>query len=158
MSIWIFSSKDLENIKVAKERLMWGFWDKEAGEKMRKNWRDFIGLYNSIEPFDVVLFQIAKTGEIHAIGIVKDKHYDDQTLIWPIELEEKRVLFPWRVEFIVILFSEEPITTLNIKKHKYIDGYGIGEVKAHEVQSVLRALEEKLGDIKINLNYGRKFE
>jgi len=98
------------------------------------------------------LFQIAKTGEIHAIGIVKDKHYDDQTPVWPLELEEEKVLFPWRVEFIFIFFSKEPITKLNIKKHNYVDGYGIGEVEIHEAQSVLRVLEEKLKDMKIRIS------
>jgi hypothetical protein len=32
MSSWLVSSKDIENIKVVKEILLWGFWDREAGE------------------------------------------------------------------------------------------------------------------------------
>jgi hypothetical protein len=37
MAIWLFSSTDLENIRVGYERLLWGFWDREAGEKQRRN-------------------------------------------------------------------------------------------------------------------------
>jgi len=29
---------------------------------MKKNWRSFIRKYNQIKPFDVAVFQIAKTG------------------------------------------------------------------------------------------------
>jgi hypothetical protein len=94
MKFWIFSSKNIENIEIAKERLLWRFWDKEAGDKQRKNWRDFIRIYNMIKPFDVVIFQIAGTGEIHAKGIVKGTFYDDETPIWPDEKKQNSVLFP----------------------------------------------------------------
>jgi len=153
MTIWIFSSKDLENIKVAKERLMWGFWDREAGEKMRKNWRDFIRLYNKIKPFDIILFQIAKTGEIHAIGIVKNKYYDDQTPVWPIETKEGRVLFPWRIGLSFILLFENPIKTLNIKIQDYVDGYGLGRVEDHEFQTILQAVNDLLQELKGSIKF-----
>jgi hypothetical protein len=37
MNFWIFSSRNIEDIEVAKGRLLWGLWDREAGEKQRKN-------------------------------------------------------------------------------------------------------------------------
>jgi len=80
MNVWIFSSNTLENIRVAKERLLWGFWNREIGEKQRKNWRNFIRLYNRIKPFDTVVFQISRTEEIHAIGVVKEKFYEIRLL------------------------------------------------------------------------------
>ncbi|MCC6005263.1 MAG: hypothetical protein LM590_13080 [Thermofilum sp.] len=38
----LFSSTDLENIRVGYERPPWGFWDREAGGKQRRNWRSFV--------------------------------------------------------------------------------------------------------------------
>jgi hypothetical protein len=38
MATWLFSLTDLENIRVGYERLLWDFWDREAGEKQRRNW------------------------------------------------------------------------------------------------------------------------
>ena len=72
LSVWLFASKSLENIRVARGRLLWGFWDRDAGVKQRRNWRDFIRLFNRIKPFDIALFQITHTGNIHALGIVKN--------------------------------------------------------------------------------------
>lgn len=153
---WLFSSKPLENITAAKERLLWGFWDKKFGEKLRKNWRRFLVLYNRIKPFDIVVFQIAKTGEIHAIGIVKEKFYDDQTPIWPKEREKNKVFFPWRVSFSMIIFSEKPITTHFIKVENYVDGYGIGEISEHDFRRILESLKDKLSknELTIEINFG----
>lgn len=150
MGLWIFSSRNIENIEVAKERLLWGFWDREAGEKQRKNWRDFIRLYNKIKPFDIVIFQIAKTGEIHAIGIVKEIYYDDQTPIWPDEIEQNIVLFPWRVSFCNIIFSKKLFTYHFINIENYIDGYGIGELSEHEFRRILKEIQKQL-NVDINL-------
>ncbi|MCW4046864.1 MAG: EVE domain-containing protein [Candidatus Bathyarchaeota archaeon] len=146
MGYWIFSSSTVQNIEIAKERLLWGFWDREAGEKQRKNWRPFIRLYNRIKPFDAVFFQIAKTGEIHAVGIVKEVYYDDQTPIWP--QEQNQVLFPWRVGFCNILFSNKPFISHFTNIANYIDGYGIGELSEHEFRRILTELQKKL-----NANY-----
>ncbi|MFN4046369.1 MAG: hypothetical protein ACK4H7_03420 [Acidilobaceae archaeon] len=152
MSLWVFSSRNLENIRIAKDRLLWGFWDREMGERMRRNWRPFIRLYNRIKPFDIVVFQIAGTGEIHAIGIVEDKHYDDQTPVWPEEIGRNKVLFPWRVSFSSIIFSEEPFTVHSVRIENYIDGYGIGELPRHEFETVKNKIQEKLGvELKIDL-------
>ncbi|RLF81031.1 hypothetical protein DRN38_02970 [Thermococci archaeon] len=150
MSFWIFSSYDLQNIQVAKERLLWGFWDRDAGKKQRKNWRPFIRLYNRLKPNDIVVFQIARTGEVHAIGIIKGKHYDDQTPVWPKEIEQNQVLFPWRVSFSIILFSKEPFVTHYTKIENYLDGYGIGELSEHEFRRILEKIKEK-SNIEINL-------
>jgi len=122
--------------------LLWGFWDRELGEKQRRNWRSFIRLYNRIKPFDTVFFQIAKTGEIHAIGIVKETYYDDQTSVWP--LEKKIVLFPWRVSFCTILFSEKPFVSHFVKIENYVDGYGIGELAEHEYRRILTKIQKQL--------------
>ncbi len=150
MTIWIFSSKNLDHIRTAYERLIWGFWDRDAGKKQRKNWRSFIRAYNNIKPHDIAVFQIAGNGHIHAIGVIKDRFYDDQTPIWQEEIKEKKVLFPWRVRFTLMIFSEEPITTHYVHIENYIDGYGIGEIRAHEIQSILRELHNK--QIKVNLH------
>jgi predicted RNA-binding protein len=142
MNLWIFSSKNLENIEVAKERLLWGFWDREAGDKQRKNWRQFIRLYNKIKPFDIVFFQIAKTGEIHAVGIVKETRYDDQTPIWP--SETSRVLFPWKVSFCTFIFSKNPFISHFVKIESYVDGYGIGELPEYEFRRILTEIQKQL--------------
>jgi len=148
MSSWLVSSKNIENIKVAKERLLWGFWDREAGEKQRKHWREFIRLFNRIKPFDIIVFQIATTGEIHAIGIVKETFYDDQTPVWP--MEKNGVLFPWKVSFSSILFSEEPFITHFIKIEGYIDGYGMGELSESDLRRILEKVKEKF-NVELNI-------
>ena len=149
MSLWLFSSRDIENIEAAKKRLLWGFWDREIGEKQRRNWRAFIRIFNKIKPFDVIVFQIAKTGEIHAIGIVKGTFYDDQTPVWP--TEKDKVLFPWRVSFSSMLFSEEPFITHFIKIEGYIDGYGIGELLEHDLRMILEKVKEKT-NVELNIS------
>ena len=148
MGYWIFSSNTLQNIEIGKERLLWGFWDRERGERQRQNWRPFIRLYNRIKPFDVVFFQIAKTGEIHAAGIVKEVYYDDQTPVWPQEQEQNKVLFPWKVAFCNVLFSDKPFVSHFTSIANYIDGYGIGELSEHEFRRILTELQRKL-----NANY-----
>ncbi len=152
LNFWIFSSRNIENIEVAKERLLWGFWDREVGEKQRKNWREFIRLYHKIKPFDIVVFQIAKTGEIHALGIVKETYYDDQTPIWP--EEQNRVLFPWRVCFSSLIFSRKPFTSLFVKIENYVDGYGIGELPEHEFRKILTEMQKQLNQLNIDINLG----
>ena len=145
---WLFASKGVKYIEDSCERLLWGFWDREVGEKQRKNWRAFIRLFNQIKPFDVVVFQIAKTGDIHAIGIVKNTFYDDQT---PVDVREvKKVLFPWRVSFSMMIFSKEPFIRHFINIENYVDGYGIGELPEHEFRRIFDAIRRK-ANIKINL-------
>jgi hypothetical protein len=136
MTNWLFSSTDLENIKVGYERLLWGYWDREAGEKQRRNWRPFIRAYSRIKTFDFAVIQIAKTGEIHAFGIVRETFYDDQTLVWPIEFEQGKVLYLWRVSFSFMLLSEEPILRRFIKIQDYIDGYGLGELSPVDLHDI----------------------
>lgn len=145
MVLWIFSSNTVENIQIAEERLIWGFWDREAGRKQRENWRQFIRSYNRIKPFDITLIQIAGTGAIHAIAIIRDTYYDDQTPVWPNEMQQKRVLYPWRVSFSNILFSDTPFTSHFIKLENYIDGYGLGELPEHEFRKILGDIRAKIG-------------
>jgi len=144
---WIFSSKNKENIRRASERLTWGFWDRDLAKrresKLVKNWRSFLRHYNRISSGDLVFFQIAQSGEIHALGIVKGKHYDDQTPIWDLELRKKRVLFPWRVSFYIIMYSEEPFAQHFTEIKNYVDGYGIGEIPFHEAKQILSELKKK---------------
>ena len=151
MNFWVFSSKTIKNIEVAKDRLLWGFWDREAGERLRKNWRSFIRLYNKIKPFDIVIFQLAKTGQIHGIGIVKETYYDDQTPIWPNEQKETKVLYPWKVSFSNIIFSKTPFTSHYVKIENYIDGYGIGELPEHDFRRILNEIQNQLT---VELNMG----
>jgi hypothetical protein len=149
LKAWLFSSRDLENIRRGYERLLWGFWDvksakgKKLREKLERNWRSFLSSYNNIEPFDIAAIQIARSGEIHAIGVVKRTFYDDQTIVWPLEEEKGRVLYPWRVSFHIMVFSEEPITTLNVDMSDYIDGYGLGKLQAHHLNIILDAISNK---------------
>ncbi len=143
MTNWLFSSSDLENIRVGCERLLWGFWDREAGEKQKRNWRAFIRAYNKIKPFDFAVFQIAGTGWIHAFGLVRGTFYDDQTPIWPMEVAQRKVLYPWRVSLSFTVFSEEPILTRFIKIQDYIDGYGIGELLSTDLSDIFSEVSRK---------------
>ncbi|MEO0275306.1 MAG: hypothetical protein ABIM60_00795 [candidate division WOR-3 bacterium] len=149
-----FSSNNIENIKVAKERLLWGFWHKEIGEKQKRNWGFFNKLYHKINPFDSVIFQYKDTGEIHALGVVKRKYYDDETLVWPEELSERKVLFPWRVEFCFMLFSTEPFITYFLKTENYVEGYGIGEVPEFEFRLVFENIKKRFELAKLEFNIG----
>ncbi|MDI3502935.1 MAG: hypothetical protein PWR13_2 [Archaeoglobi archaeon] len=149
MTYWIFSSNSLENIEIGYRNMIWGFWDRDAGEKQKKNWRSFIRKYNLIKPFDIAVFQIAKTGEIHAIGVVKEKGYDDQTPVWRSEFDQKRVLYPWRVYFSAMIFSKEPVIKKYIRIQDYLDGYGIGELEPHEFNTILNALRQKFDEISV---------
>ncbi|MHA1677009.1 MAG: hypothetical protein ACTSU6_07515 [Candidatus Njordarchaeales archaeon] len=115
-----------------------GKWDLNRGETGA-----LLGLITRSRPFDYVIIQIAKTGEIHALAIVKDKYYDDQTPIWRMEIKQRRVLFPWRVPFCFIIFSEEPILRRFIEIQNYIDGYGLGEITDGDIRDVIKAIEEK---------------
>jgi len=155
MTYWIFSSNNLENIETGCKHLLWGFFDpdyisedrEKLKDKLKKNWRNFLGKYNQIKPFDIAVFQIAKTGEIHAIGVIKERYFDDQTPIWDIELKLKRVIFPWRVSFSAMIFSGEPVVKKFVKIQDYIDGYGLGVLEPHEFNFILKAFQEKFGNI-----------
>ena len=57
MAIWLFSSTDLENIRVGYERLLWGFWDREAGEKQRRNRSRLLGLTTGLSPSTSLYFK-----------------------------------------------------------------------------------------------------
>ncbi len=149
MKKWIFTSKNLENIERAFERLMWGFWDRDVCKKQRKNWRLFIRSFNNIEPFDVAVFQL-KTGEIHAIGIIEKTFYDDQTPIWEKEINENKIYFPWRVSFISMIFSKEPFIKHFIDLQYFIDGYGLGEIPEHEFKRILNSINDS-SSFKINI-------
>ena len=159
VTCWVFSSKNRENIRRASERLVWGFWDKdlmkskksEFAKKLAKNWRYFLRAYNRIVAGDIVFFQIAGAGEIHAIGVVKDKYYDDQTSIWDVELEKRTVVFPWRVSFYIVIYSEEPFTRIFTELKNYVDGYGIGGISPHEARAILSEIEKKT-HININIH------
>lgn len=142
MAVWLVASTSLGNIRRAYERLLWGFWDRDAGEKQRRNWRSFIHLFNSVKPFDHLVFQIARTGEIHGLATVKTKYYDDQTPIWDNELRQNRVLYPWRIELAFMIYSEKPIRRRYVKLSDYLDGYGIGEYPQHEYNNLIDAINE----------------
>jgi len=149
MNLWIFSSKNVEKIEVAKKKLLWGFWDKRIAEKKNWNWRAFLTLYNKIEPFDIVVFQIAYTGDIHALGIVKKTYYDDQTPTFPDQV--KHILYPWKVSFCTVIFSNTPLTKCYVEKANYVDGFGIGELQQYEFRSILTEIQKK---VNIDLNLG----
>jgi hypothetical protein len=149
LKAWLFSSTHLENIRRGCERLLWGFWDvrsaksRKLREKLEKNWRLFLSFYNNIEPFDIAAIQVTHSGEIHAIGVVKRTFYDDQTIVWPLEEESGRVLYPWRVFFQFVIFSEKSIIKFNVEKSDYIDGYGLGRLQAHHLNAILDAISNE---------------
>jgi len=123
MASWIFASRNLVNIRTAKERLLWGFWDKNVGrgrlaEKLRRNWRDLIKYYNRIKAFDLVFLQLTRRYRefpahgIYAFGVVERTYYDDQTPVWSDEHRENRVLYPWRVSFATVVFLRIPLLSI----------------------------------------------
>jgi hypothetical protein len=158
---WLFFSKSLENVETAVKHLLWGFPSKdrikEKDEKTtEEKWEKFLGYYNSIKPLDVVFFQIQNSEKkfyIHAIGIVRDKYYDDQTLIWSDEKKNRAVLYPWRVSFGIIIYSEEPFKEFNVPKERYLAGYGIAELTEDEVSDIIRSVERKL---KVTISFYKK--
>jgi len=54
---------------------------------------------------------------------VRERFYDDQTPIWDQEIEERRVLYPWRASFHIVIYSGEPIAKLYTGIENYVDGY-----------------------------------
>ncbi|MEM2189253.1 MAG: hypothetical protein QXK53_07315 [Nitrososphaerota archaeon] len=151
---WILSTYSLDHIRRAYERLMWGFTDpriKREKEYVR-NWRNFIKFYNKISPGDIMIFQLfqEKRYYIHGLSVVQEKFYDDETLIWDEEIEHGRVLYPWRVGFGLMLYSESPIVELAIPTHEYISGYGIGRLSRGDLEIIIHSLE-KATNLKVKL-------
>jgi hypothetical protein len=122
---------------------MWGFWDRDAGTKQRQNWRRFVMTYQRLKPFDHAIIQMAKTGDLHAFGVIKGSYFDDQTPVWPEEIRQGKVLFPWKVSFSLILFSEGAIMKRFIKGGDYIDGYGLGEARPQDTGDLIAAIENR---------------
>ncbi|MEM0096800.1 MAG: hypothetical protein QW660_09260 [Candidatus Bathyarchaeia archaeon] len=93
---------------------------------------------------------MAKTGDIHAIAVIRDKQFDDQTPIWPLEISKGKVYYPWRVEFSMIMYSEKPIMRRFTKIENYIDGYGLAEITLTDLIDALNAMS-KCPEIKIKV-------
>jgi hypothetical protein len=53
------------------------------------------------------------------------------------------VLYPWRVAFSFMIFSEEPILRRFIKLSDYIDDYGIGGLSPIDFNDVLAEISKK---------------
>jgi len=68
------------------------------------------------------------------------------------EIEERRVLYPWRVSFYIVIYSEESAAKLYTGIENYVDRYGIGELPNHEAQQILEKLREKLRNINVDLH------
>ena len=145
---WVLSSYSIENIRRAHERLMWGFTDPTImqEDKYSKNWRDFIKWYNNILPGDIMAFQLFKERRyfIHGLSIVREKFYDDETPIWNNE-KDRQVLYPWKVRFSLMLYSESAITELAIPTHEYTAGYGIGKLSRGDLELIIQNLEKATG-------------
>lgn len=146
---WVLSSYSLDHIQRAYERLMWGFTDPTIKEedKYLKNWRDFIKLYNKISLGDVMIFQLFQERKfyIHGLSVVQEKFYDDETPIWDDEIKYGRVLYPWRIRFGLMLYSERPIVELAIPTHEYVVGYGIGKLMRADLETIIQNLEKATG-------------
>jgi hypothetical protein len=84
---------------------------------------------------------------------VRDKYYDDQTLIWSDEKKSGTVLYPWRVSFSIIIYSKEPFKEFNVPKERYLAGYGIAELTEDEVSDIIKSVEGKL---KVTISFYRK--
>jgi hypothetical protein len=80
---------------------------------------------------------------INGIGMVREKCYDDRTLVFEDEFQEGRVVYPNRVRFYAGLFSEEPIYRHHVREH--VRGYGLGRVENHDVRAILDSLERRKG-------------
>jgi len=145
-SYWVLSSYSLDNIRRAHERLMWGFTDPtiKKEEKYVKNWRDFIKSYNKISLGDIMTFQLFKEKRyyIHGLSVVQEKFYDDETLIWDDEVKYGHVIYPWRVRFGLMLYSESPILELAVPTHEYVAGYGIGKLSRGDLETIIQSLEK----------------
>jgi len=158
---WLFFSKSLGNIESAVKHLLWGFPSKdrikEKDEKTaEEKWEKFLEYYNSIKPLDIVFFQVQNSEKkfyIHAIGVVRDRYYDDQTLIWSDEKKSRAVLYPWRVSFSIIIYSKEPFKEFNVPKERYLAGYGIAELTKAEVSDIIISVEGKL---KVTMRFYKK--
>jgi len=167
-NLWLFASNSLENIEEAYKNLLWGFWDKDLLDTGRKkttsiseieetnfmvnltrHWRNFLRCFNEIKPFDIAVLQIAKSYEIHALGVVKRTYYDDETPIWSREFESGKILFPWRVKFSIILYSKEPFLKHATPLETYIGGYGLSELPDHDFRQIVRAITNQT---KIHIN------
>jgi hypothetical protein len=112
---------------------------KQAEEKLAQLHK----AYNRIRRFDYVLIQIAKTGEIHAMAVVKDTYYDDQAPIRKAEPEQRRILLPWQVLFCFIIYFEKLILRRFIEIQNYIDGHGLGEIMDRDIADIIKVAEEK---------------
>jgi len=137
----LFSSNSLENIRVDCEGLLWGFSHKR--KHLRDKWGQFLSTYQRINPFDVAVIQPTKNYRIHAIGVVREKYYDDLTPVWPAELRRGEVLYPWRVSFSLMLFSEEPITVLTVRVQDYISCFGLGTLTPRDLDNILAGASRK---------------
>jgi len=146
---WVISSYSLDNIRRAHERLMWGFSDPtiKKEDKYTKNWRDFIKSYNKISSGDIMAFQLFQERRyyIHGLGVVQEKFYDDETPIWDDEIKQGRTIYPWKIRFGLMLYSESPMTELAIPAHEYVTGYGIGKLPRGDVETIIQSLEKGTG-------------
>ncbi|MEM2843631.1 MAG: hypothetical protein QXZ53_07145, partial [Candidatus Bathyarchaeia archaeon] len=77
--------------------------------------------------------------------VVQEKFYDDETPIWDDEIKYGRVLYPWRVRFGLMLYSERPIVELAIPTHEYVVGYGIGKLMRADLETIIQNLEKATG-------------
>ena len=146
---WLVCTTNLDNIRTAYDRLVWGFPDISTrwGEKYKRNWRYFVKMFNRILSGDVMVFQHIKGRSylVHAIGVVKDRYYDDETPILSDEVKEGYVIFPWKVRLGLMIFSEEPIAKLAILTQDYLTGYGIGRLRSTDIQAIVTNLEKITG-------------
>jgi hypothetical protein len=92
-------------------------------------------------------FQLFKERKffIHGLGVVQDKFYDDETPIWDDEIKYGRVIYPWKVRFGLMIYSEYPIMELAIPIHEYVSGYGIGKLPRGDLETIIQNLEKASG-------------
>ena len=89
MTVWLFSSSSLESIRVGYERPLWGFWRRDACP--RERWGPFLSAYQRVKPSDIAVIQLTEDYGIYAVGVVRERYYDDLTLVWRDELRRREV-------------------------------------------------------------------
>jgi hypothetical protein len=128
--------------------MLWGFPDRKRSknERYSRNWKDFVKWYNRISTGDIVVFQLYKPRYlIHAIGVVKDRHYDDETPVFREEDDSGDVIYPWRITFSLMIFSPEPIVELAVPTEDYLRGYGLGKLSRPDFDVILGGLRDEVG-------------
>ncbi|MCD6465914.1 hypothetical protein J7L27_06075 [Candidatus Bathyarchaeota archaeon] len=153
-SFWMFFSTSAEDIDIAFQNRIWGFWHKDLvregslREKLVRTWKQFLKAYSQMKPLDLAFFQTKLRGSLCVVGlaVLGEKFYDDQTIIFTWEKNAKRVLFPFRIKLNFGMYSlSEPIIEKSLPTHEWIEGQGIGRLEPSDILPLVSSLEKRTG-------------